>query len=197
MRISHLPRLLDPHVAVQPYLLAAAVPAAHKRIVWACSWTPDGRCLATGSRDGACKLWAVTAAVPAAGDGGSVGGVQVRCLHAFAPFGAVAVTALDFGPYLPPPQHEGSHGSDVQPVALTVGSESGDVAHWAVSVAVGPSPHNHAQPAPASASAALLGVTEDAYAHGAAVKRVAWAPDGRRVASCGEDHCLRVYRVVF
>ena len=125
---------------------------------------------------------------------------MVQCVHSFAPFGQVAVTALDFGPCLPPRQGDGSDAV----LSLALGSEAGDISYWGVSLTMGQST------SPVGASAAPLGATADAYAHGAAVKRLAWAPrakatgvDGRcekggwRIASCGEDHCVRVFRVAF
>ena len=33
---------------------------AHSRIIWSVSWAPDGRFLATGSRDNTVKLWRVS-----------------------------------------------------------------------------------------------------------------------------------------
>lgn len=44
--------------AQPPYKLVSRV-EAHKRIIWACSWSPCDRFFATGSRDKSVKLWVV------------------------------------------------------------------------------------------------------------------------------------------
>ena len=43
-----------------PFKLVARVMKAHTRVIWTCSWAPDGRMFATGARDGTVKLWALT-----------------------------------------------------------------------------------------------------------------------------------------
>jgi WD40 repeat protein len=43
-----------------PFRLIGKVAKAHTRIIWSVSWAPDGRCLATGSRDNSVKLWSIT-----------------------------------------------------------------------------------------------------------------------------------------
>ena len=35
------------------------VAKAHSRLIWACSWAPDGRAFATGARDASVKVWAL------------------------------------------------------------------------------------------------------------------------------------------
>jgi WD40 repeat protein len=70
------------------YRLVAKV-EAHKRIVWAASWAPDGCSFATGSRDKLVKLWGVSVGA----DGRAAGVRQVGKLPVFSE----SVTALAWG----------------------------------------------------------------------------------------------------
>ncbi|GAQ91522.1 hypothetical protein KFL_008000030 [Klebsormidium nitens] len=71
-----------------PYRLVFKV-EAHKRIVWAGTWAPDGRTFATGSRDKLVKIWAVSYGA----DGRATGVREVTRLPAFRE----SVTALAWG----------------------------------------------------------------------------------------------------
>jgi WD40 repeat protein len=184
------------------------VAGAHKRIVWTCGWTVDGQCLATGSRDGVCKLWSVG---PATADGA----VAIQCVHSFSPFAGVSVTALDFGPCVPatgpgmlwaadpgdlpvgsgaPSQSQSHSHSHSHSHLLALGSEAGDISYWELVCA--------GQDAVAVRGAQVATVSP-AHCHGATVKRISWAPDAKvvgatragvwKVASGGEDHCVRVF----
>lgn len=198
-------RTLCIHVAAAdgaPYRAGVAMAGAHKRIVWTCGWTADGRYLATGSRDGVCKLWSVGPG-PTGADGD--GTVSIRCLYSFSPFAGVSVTALDFGPCVTAtgPGYLWTAGSEDAPVSigeqsqshlLALGSEAGDIAYWEL-VCTG---HDAA-----AVDGALVARVGPAHCHGATVKRISWAPDAKavgasrsgtwKVASGGEDHCVRVF----
>ena len=41
-----------------PFALLGRIAKAHARVVWTCSWAPDGRAFATGARDATVKIWA-------------------------------------------------------------------------------------------------------------------------------------------
>jgi elongator complex protein 2 len=106
------------------FSLAWAKDSAHKRIIWTVHFRPFGRpFLASGSRDGAIKIWTIS------DDAGSVA-VGVGEIHNFAPRfhrsngKPDAVTALSFAP-VPYPSH-----SDA--AVLSVGLESGRIELWKV-----------------------------------------------------------------
>ncbi len=44
-----------------PFRLVGRVMKAHTRIIWACSWAPNGLCFATGARDSSIRIWALGA----------------------------------------------------------------------------------------------------------------------------------------
>jgi len=63
---------------------------AHKRIIWACSWSPCSRFFATGSRDRTVKIWEVLETCE--------GNFQVRLITALPPF-KCSVTAVAWAPF--------------------------------------------------------------------------------------------------
>lgn len=71
-----------------PYRLVSKV-EAHKRIVWAGTWAPDGRTFATGSRDKLVKVWVVS-------DGAEGRATAVREVTKLPAF-RESVTALAWG----------------------------------------------------------------------------------------------------
>ncbi|KAL2608650.1 hypothetical protein R1flu_027223 [Riccia fluitans] len=92
-----------------PYRLIARIDA-HKRIIWACSWSHCDRFFATGSRDKFVKIWAVLSANSE---------VRVENVLTLPPFRS-GVTALAWGPKLP----------RQKVYLLAVGLEDGSVELW-------------------------------------------------------------------
>lgn len=134
------------------------------------SWSENGEYLATGSRDGTCKIWKFT---PAATLESSA---NIECIHSFSPFeGSNAITAVEFGP-------ETSQGDSWY---ILVGGESGDVQVWSLAKATGEASFSLAVP--------------NQYCHGHNVKRMRWRPkvsdELLEFASCGEDQSVRIHRV--
>ncbi|XP_038987396.1 elongator complex protein 2 isoform X2 [Phoenix dactylifera] len=148
---------------------------AHKRIIWACSWNPFGHEFATGSRDKTVKIWAIE-------NGSSV--KQLMTLPQFRD----SVTALSWV------------GRDPACNAglLAVGMDNGLIELWSLS---------GGRPATACGSellpfSAVLAVRFDPFlCHISTVRRLAWRnfddSDSRalQLASCGADHCVRVFEV--
>ena len=126
--------------------------------------------------------------------------IDVSCsfLHTFSPFQGVSVTSVAFGPRIAP---------YLTSYVLALGAESGDINYWDL----GPS------------SSILLLSTESNHSHGSTVKKLAWSPNSMsmpinkanenlkqrcemqlsrssqpvwRIASCGEDHTVRIYQIV-
>ena len=191
--------------------LLSRVKAAHARVIWGVAWSHDERCAATCSRDATVKLWAVAppaAAAAAAAVGGGAGagaapgaGAAVRHAATLPPF-KCAATAVALAP-----AHVcaalGGGGEAVY--ACAVGLEDGSLQVWAVPCALfgdgGDGSGAAAAPAPR-----LLWASAPGEGHAAAVRRIAWAPasdaaaaesagEGPLVATCGDDHAVRVYEV--
>ena len=124
--------------------------------------------------------------------------MSCTCLHTFSPFNGVSVTAVAFGPCIAP---------SLTSYILALGAETGDINYWDL----GPS------------NSTLLLSTESNHSHGSTVKKLAWSPDSIskpmnignndlnpgcdnqststsqsvwRIASCGEDHTVRIFRIV-
>ncbi len=155
----------------EPFELFSCQRGVHKRIVWDLSWLPsydaDGNCkLLTASRDGTCKLWNVRAVV-------EEGENPLECLHTFTPFDKAAVTAATCAPL----RRDGAE------TVLALGSERGDLCFWVY------------PPGGAAEPREVCCVPEWAC-HGAAVKCLRWRPGGNEIASCGEDHTVRLYKVL-
>jgi WD40 repeat protein len=116
------------------------------------------------------------------------------CLYSFAPFDGVSVTAIAFGPKL----------RDEDSFIFAAGSEGGDLNYWVLG----------------SQNSSMLSMTNSVYCHGGSVKRLAWTPQSIsrgfplnnnyqcnnkdldnekfsiwRIASCGEDNTVRVFKI--
>lgn len=161
--------------ATQPFEVHAEQPAAHKRIIWDCSWAAatgpetsggDEQFLVTGSRDGACKVWRVRGR----------GDDRLVCMHSFVPFGGAAVMALHCRPLC---------GSTTL-TTLAVGCEDGNISVWQIRVSSDG----------VSVSAEAVAAASNHIAHGASVKRLRWSPtDDSLLASGSADCTMRVYRI--
>ncbi|KAF6265071.1 WD40-repeat-containing domain protein [Scenedesmus sp. NREL 46B-D3] len=172
-------------VAEGGFELLLRLKSAHSRIIWGVSWSYDSRLFATGSRDQTVKLWAVDSQ-------GTPQQKPVSCLPAFS----VGVTAVALAP-----QHVYAASLHL----LAVGLDNGQVQVWLVV-------------APAQQQQDREGKVQQLWAsqaweqHAAAVRRLRWAPAGVdwlcgrsiadgagdpcvQLASCGDDHSVRVYGV--
>lgn len=147
---------------------------AHKRIIWTCSWNPFTHEFATGSRDKTVKIWAVEKT-----------GSSVRNVLTLPQFSS-SVTALSW------------LGLDrrTQNGLLAVGMESGLIELWAVTR---PDEGNTACP---NLTASLVSKLDPFMCHASTVQRLSWrnrekseACDSVQLASCGADHCVRVFQV--
>ncbi|KAI8476311.1 MAG: hypothetical protein J3K34DRAFT_273301 [Monoraphidium minutum] len=153
-----------------------------------CVHKPTTSCFATCSRDHTVKLWDMDAAC----------GPGSAPLCALPPF-PCPVTAVALAP-----AHacraagaaEGAGEGAARHVAA-VGLEDGGLQLWAVDVAAGGGG--------GGGGARLLWAARPGEGHAAAVRRVAWGPEaaaaaggsggGALLASCGEDHSVRVFEV--
>ncbi|KAM0015317.1 putative transcription factor WD40-like family [Helianthus debilis subsp. tardiflorus] len=150
---------------------------AHKRIVWACSWNPSGHQFATGSRDKTVKIWEVQK--------------EKSCVQLLTTLPAFksSVTALSWG---------GSHHQNDDGV-VAVGMETGLIELWGLSLNkyehdssfLGPKAH-------------VLIQFDPFMCHVSSVNRLAWRnaetndeSDDMQLASCGADHCVRIFKVSF
>eukprot|EP00127_Corallochytrium_limacisporum_P000314 Clim_evm9s11 gene=Clim_evmTU9s11 len=143
---------------------------AHSRIIWTCAWCHRivGRNLmfATGSRD---KTVAIFIIIESTNDG------DVQCEKIATYTADHAVTAMDFAPV--------DHESDYD--LLAIGLESGHMTLLKL--------HN--------GELTPLLSTDDSTRHEGTVKRLAFQPnrsdssDSLLLASCGNDHTTRLYKV--
>jgi elongator complex protein 2 len=153
--------------------LLARLKAAHSRIIWGVSWSHDERVFASCSRDHTVKLWSVGAAGPSA-----------KPCCTLPPF-PCPVTAVA----LAPAHVTGGGGGSTYLCA--VGLEDGGLQLWSAET----------DPEAGPAASRLLWAAARGEGHAAAVRRVAWSPSragggAPLLASCGEDHAVRVYEVV-
>lgn len=145
---------------------------AHRRIIWSCSWNPHGHEFATGSRDKTVKIWAVTAES------------SVKQLTTLSQFKS-SVTALSWVGLDPK-----SNG------LLAVGMENGLLEFWSLSFK---RTDNVCSNVVASVALRL----DPFDCHVSSVNRLAWKEPEKsgeecrklQLASCGADHCVRVFEV--
>ncbi|KAI3453067.1 hypothetical protein Pfo_009730 [Paulownia fortunei] len=146
---------------------------AHKRIIWACSWNTFGHEFATGSRDKTVKIWELE------------NGSSVKLLTTLPMFKS-SVTALSW------------LGVDRQRNRglLAVGMESGLIELWSLS-------NNKSENSSIAVPNAALFVRFDPFiCHVSAVHRLRWKNAKKsedsasmQLASCGADHCVRIFQV--
>jgi elongator complex protein 2 len=108
---------------------ALAIRNAHKRIIWACSFSHDDSLLASGSRDGVVKLWQVHQ-LDAIASGDSSVKLQVFELPPLHE----SVTALAFSP------------AGARAPLLAIGFDSGAIQLWDVADPCRPSKHRQQLP---------------------------------------------------
>jgi elongator complex protein 2 len=165
---------------------------AHKRIIWDCSWCGDST-IVTGSRDGVCKVWALSqtagAGADADADADDTAQLSLDIIFEFRPFEGAAVTTVDIAPV------RLSNGAYL----LACGAESGDIKMWSILDEV------TAASADNIVGPTLVSVVDKTYCHGLAIKRLRWSPankgegealtPGEKLyfATCGEDKCVRIF----
>ncbi|RAL54372.1 unnamed protein product [Cuscuta campestris] len=150
---------------------------AHKRIIWACSWNPYGHEFATGSRDKTVKIWAVENEE-----------ASVKKLLTLPPFDS-SVTALSWVGI----SRHNNHG------LLAVGMENGQIELWSLQSG------RRAEDGSFSPPTSALALKFDPFlCHVSTVNRLAWRDSERgkdsgavRLASCGTDHCVRIFDIFF
>lgn len=157
---------------------------AHKRIIWACSWSPCDRFFATCSRDKSVKIWTVC-------DGESV--KQIGVLPLFKS----SVTAVAWAPC--------TVGENY---LLGIGMEDGLLEIWKVKPVWAKTVDEEAAPSMVTFESSCLLQFNTYMCHVASVNRLAWTgssdkhntrPDGASIlehmqlASCGADHAVRVF----
>ncbi|KAL6646091.1 hypothetical protein ACP70R_017699 [Stipagrostis hirtigluma subsp. patula] len=148
---------------------------AHKRIIWACSWNPFGHEFATGSRDKTVKIWCVQ-------DTSSVK------LLATLPQFRDSVTALAW------------MGRDRASNAgiLAIGMDNGMIELWSIS---GGRASAGSTPDSSPLRAACMLQFDPLLCHVSTVHRLRWRESDSsdesapQLASCGADHCVRVFEV--
>ncbi|KAJ7943101.1 elongator complex protein 2 [Quillaja saponaria] len=147
---------------------------AHKRIIWSCSWNPHSHEFATGSRDKTVKIWALERES------------SVKLLITLPPFSS-SVTSLSWVDF-----RSKTDG------LIAVGMENGLVELWSLSV----SRADDGSIAVTGAAASLVTRLDPYICHVSAVNRLAWREESEncrnlQLASCGADHCVRVFEVKF
>ncbi|XP_051144459.1 elongator complex protein 2 isoform X2 [Andrographis paniculata] len=148
---------------------------AHKRIIWACSWNPFSNEFATGSRDKTVKIW------------GLENGSSVKLFSTLPTFKS-SVTALSWLGI----ERQRNHG------LLAVGMESGLIELWSIV-------HSKNEDGLSVISSDLAVRLNPYLCHASAVGRLRWKTpeksndeeDSVQLASCGADHCVRIFQVRF
>ncbi|XP_005998734.1 elongator complex protein 2 [Latimeria chalumnae] len=159
--------------------------AVHTRIIWSCNWSPDSKCFATGSRDKKVIVWAEQGS---AGDAGGASQGSFRPCSSVLDAGD-AVTAVSFSPVL----------SLDERYIIAVGLDCGKILFYKWKACEDPS----------SVTDWVKCLEVDRFlCHTLTVKQLRWRPRvGRaghmdaedcewlQLASCGADHCVKIFNV--
>ncbi|XP_047341599.1 elongator complex protein 2 [Impatiens glandulifera] len=149
----------------------------HKRIIWTCSWNPLGHEFATGSRDKTVKIWGI-----------EENSSSVKLLVALPQFSS-SVTALSWASIDNEKRDEG---------ILAVGMENGLIELWRTSIS-----RTENGIGSAKSATSVVALRFDPFVcNVSSVNRLAWRNsemdmDSRtmELASCGDDHTVRVFRI--
>lgn len=147
----------------------------HSRIIWTCDWSHDSKLFATGSRDGKCVVWKCGNTVRAANGevDASLGGVIA--LHTIE-LKNQSITAVAFAHW--------SYGSSAE-YLLAAGMDEGVIRLFKVG----------------ATSFTEIHTLNISSAHHLTVRKLAFRPvssNGQRIvqlASCGDDHLVRIYQI--
>ncbi|PKU48843.1 hypothetical protein llap_814 [Limosa lapponica baueri] len=184
-----------PEIYFQPLILTGPVfsccaytdknTAVHSRIIWSCDWTPDSKYFITGSRDkkviiwGQCDLSVTT-------EGNTLGSIKPCSTVLDA---GDSVTAVSISRALTP---DGRY-------IVAVGLENGKIILYTWK-------QSGQEPAPADWTTCVE--MDDSQSHALAVKRLCWrhhvgraghndqnSSEWLQLASCGADHCVKIFSV--
>ncbi|XP_074003067.1 elongator complex protein 2 isoform X5 [Numenius arquata] len=159
--------------------------AVHSRIIWSCDWTPDSKYFITGSRDkkviiwGQCDLSVTT-------EGNMLGSIKPCSIVLDA---GDSVTAVSISRQLTP---DGRY-------IVAVGLENGKIILYTWK-------QSGQEPAPADWTTCVE--MDNSRSHALAVKRLCWrhhvgraghndqnSSEWLQLASCGADHCVKIFNV--
>ena len=156
----------------RPYVLHSKC-KAHERILWSASWSHDDKYFATVSRDKKLKIWSQSV------EEGSCDGPWQLCFE--LPKQHESITAVDFAPHLT------SDGRYI----VALGFDDGTLKF------VQSAPANRCQ---ANISFSPFFDVDPSLCHAATVRRALWrreeeTNDSMLLATCSNDHSVRLYRV--
>lgn len=161
---------------------------AHKRIIWACSWSPCDRFFATASRDKSVKIWTVD---------DDVGGGCVAKQSGVLPMFRSSVTAVAWAPCTTGDSY-----------LLAIGMEDGLLEIWKGKPVWGKSEDERKAAHAVAFESTCLFRLDKHLCHVASVNRLAWSSwrglceagvdnsstsEHMQLASCGADHAVRVF----
>ena len=158
-----------------PFVLQHRI-KGHARIIWGLSWSADGSCFATASRDGTVKLWLLKNISSSS-----------KPLATITP--GQAVTAIAFAP------HDLSAQKDDTCVRheMALGLESGEIQIWRIARA------------DSEVTMVCWWQSSEACSHCAPVRRICWQAENShdtpqtlrhlRMATCADDHCVRIFQI--
>ena len=137
--------------------------------------------------------------------------IALECVYTYNPFNGASVTTIDIT--TSPSGHNSDPSLSTSEYRIALGCETGDISIYTLTITTitTTTPINNSDNTTTATSTTttagnnvlyniqLLCSIPDYYTHGASVTKIRWAPDpqsiGGTLASCSEDHTVRVYKL--
>lgn len=198
----------SPNESQPPFSLASKINKAHARVLWGLAWTPDSSMLLSASRDHSVKIWLIDAGTGAVDEASALQvklGDSVRSLAV----SSFISSSVNLKTYSENANLQASRESNRR-CLVAAGLEEGDIVVSELSWNISNTEDEYGRRniCPESLKWTELWKSDNNVRHVAAVRKLCWrsiesterefssiAPEKyhQQLASCGDDHAIRIF----